>query len=58
MILRIFSRRILSTEGMAKVGADHWWGVPFVSFVVGLILEKDKLVCFVIGAVVPQVRHQ
>jgi hypothetical protein len=46
------------TEGMAHVGADAGRDVAFVAFVVGLVLEKDELVSFVIGTVVGEVGHR
>jgi hypothetical protein len=37
---------------MPEVGADAGRNVPFVSFVVGLVLEEDELVGFIKGTVV------
>lgn len=43
---------------MAEVGVHTGRGVSFVPFVVGLVLEQNELVCFIIGTVVGEVRHQ
>ena len=37
---------------MPEISLDVRGGISFVSFVVGLILEEDELVSFVIGAIV------
>ena len=42
---------------MAKVGANTGGDISFVALMVSLILEQDKLVGLVIGAIVGQVGH-
>ena len=41
--------------GVPDVAFDAGFGSSLVLFVVGLVLKHEKLVCFVIGAVVGQV---
>jgi hypothetical protein len=42
----------MSAERMAKVGMNAGRSIAFVPLMVGLILEENELVCFIIGAVV------
>ena len=44
--------------GVSQVGSDTGRSVTLVAFVVSLVLEEDELKSFVIGTVVPKVRHQ
>ena len=52
VFLRVFVGRFMPAEWMTKVGMDAGRSVAFVSLMVGLILEENELVCFIIGAVV------
>ena len=50
-------RVLLAAKRVAKVGANAGRHISFVALMVSLILEQDKLVGLVIGAIVGQVGH-
>lgn len=42
----------MSAERVTKVSMNARRCVAFISLMIGLILEEDELVCFIIGTVV------
>ena len=42
---------------MSEIGSDDWRHIPFIFLMIGLVLEENEFICFVIGAVVGRVGH-
>ena len=42
---------------VANIGPDTRLCIPFVAGMISLILEHQKLVCFVVGTIIGQVGH-
>lgn len=47
----------VAAHGVAEIGADAGRDISLVALVVGLVLEEDEFIGFVVGAVVGQVAH-